>query len=76
MRYVAGLLVALGRVIRTEFENLVYGVAAALLPAFLLSRLTLPIPWFPTWTFVEWLKMQFAVYLAFRIWFVQRGAAR
>lgn len=59
-----------------ELLSLQASFVVALIPAFVLSRMTLPFTWFPALGTWEWVKVQMLVYFCFRIYLVQKKASR
>lgn len=59
-----------------ELISLNIAIFGAWLPAVILSYTHFPSPYFPEWSFMEWMKAQILVYFVLRIFFVQRKAAR
>lgn len=59
-----------------ELLSLGMSLMLALIPAFVLSRMTMPFAWFPILGVWEWIKVQLLVYFCFRIYLLQKKASR
>ena len=55
--------------------SLMLAIVSSLIPAWWFAQTHLPFPWWPVWSFREWLVVLVCVFFVFRLWRTLRKAA-
>ena len=55
--------------------SLILAVVSSVIPALWFSRVRLPFPWWPVWSFREWIVVLVCVFFVFRLWRTLRKAS-